>query len=436
MAAHTLPAGSAVQPLTPEEARAEILAAGERQPPGWLLPLFGMLAIVGFGWFAVRVASGDDPHPWRIYLQNLMLFTGIAQGAVMYTVAMTVAKAKWGRPVRRLAESFVLFLPVAFLLSLPLYGVMDQLWPWVEHPVEAKQAYLNPGFFTIRGVVGMLLLFGLSLCFVYHSLRPEVGRLRDSVQGRRRDVYDRLSAGWRGDVEEAERSDARRTLLAPILALVFAVTYSLLAWDYLMSLDPHWYSTLFGAWIFMSAFLSGIAATGILVAWVPRWLGLERYWTPSHRHDQGKMTFAFATFWAYLTWSQFIVIWYGKLAEDWPYLLHRGQHYPAVVIAMLLLVWFIPWVGLMGIAPKRNPVTLSLFSGILLLGLWVKLWLLIVPSVSPETRSMLGLDELLVTLGFAGLFALTTTLFLRTFPVLDTRDAHLIVPYRPIQPHP
>ena len=428
-------ATQAREPLTEAGARAHLLERTAFRAPGWLIPASAALAVLGFAWFVVRAASGD-PHPWRIYLLNLLLFAGIAQGAVMYTVAMTIAKAKWGRPVRRMAESFALFLPVAFLLSLPLYAVMDRLWPWVEHPVAAKAAYLNPAFFTVRGIAGMLILFTLSLAFVYLSLRPEAGLLRERASGWRRRVYDRLATGWRGEDVEAGRADARRTLLAPILALAFVVVWSIVAFDFLMSLDPHWYSTLFGAWIFMTAFLSGIAATGILVAWLPRWLDLERYFVPTHRHDQGKMTFAFATFWAYLTWAQFLVIWYGKIAEDWPYLLHRGQEYPAVVIAMVALVWFVPFVGLLGVAPKRNPVTLSLFSGIVLLGVWTQLWLVIVPSLALETRSPLGADELIITLGFSGLFVLLTLLFLRAFPALDTRGAHLVRPYRPVQPHP
>jgi hypothetical protein len=428
-------AAPAREPLTEAGAREHLFERTGFRAPGWLVPVSAALAVLGFGWFVVR-AAGGDPHPWRIYLLNLLLFAGIAQGGVMYTVAMTIAKAKWGRPVRRFAEAFALFLPAAFLLSLPLYAVMERLWPWVEHPVEQKAAYLNPAFFTVRGIAGMLILFTLSLVFVSLSLRPEAGLLRGRASGWRRRLYERLSAGWRGDDEEIARAEARRTLLAPILAVVYAVVWSFVAFDFLMSLDPHWYSTLFGAWLFMTAFLSGIAATGILVAWLPRWLGLERYFVATHRHDQGKMTFAFATFWAYLTWAQFLVIWYGKIAEDGPYLLHRGQDYPAVVIAMVALVWFVPFVGLLGVAPKRNPLTLSLFSAVILLGVWTQLWLLIVPSLSPETRSPLGADELLITLGFAGLFVLLALLFLRAFPALDTRQAHLVRPYRPVQPHP
>jgi hypothetical protein len=436
MGRYQLPEAAPEPALSEEEARAEIFATLDSRPPAWLVPLFSLLAVVGFGYFAFRLSATDDPHPWRIYLQNLMLFTGIAMGGVMYTVAMNIAKAKWGRPVRRLAESFVLFLPFAFLLSLPLYAVMERIWPWVSQPVEEKAAYLNPGFFIARGVVAMLVLFSLGLYFVYHSIRPEVGLLRNRATGWRKAWYERLAANWRGDDEEAERSTERRTVVAPILVLAFAYLYSVIAWDYLMSLDPHWFSTLFGAWIFMSAFLSGIAATSILLAWVPRWLHLERYVLPTHRHDQGKMTFAFATFWAYLTWSQIIVIWYGKMAEDWPYMLLRAEQYTAVVIAMVACVWFIPFVGLMAVTAKRNPATLTLFASISLLGLWIQLWVVIVPSVAERPRVPFGLDELLITLGFAGLFALLATLFLRTFPAIDTRIAHLVRPYRPVQPHP
>jgi hypothetical protein len=400
------------------------------------VPLFAVLAVVGFGYLVFRLVSGEDPHPWHVYLQDLMWCMGIAQGAVMYTAVMNVAKAKWGRPVRRLAESFVLFLPAAFLLSLPLYFAMNRIWPWVTHPVEANAAYLNPTFFTVRDVLAMAILFGLSLVFVRHSLRLDAGLLAGRATGWRRFLYERLSRGWRGEAEEIARAQARRTVLAPILIVVYAVTYSVLAFDYEMSLDPHWYSTLFGAWTFISAFLGGIAATGILVAWLPRWLSLERYYVPTHRHDQGKLTFAFCVFWMYLTWSQIHVIWYGKTMEDWPYLLLRQNEYAPVVIAMVAGVWFIPFVGLLGIAPKKNPVTLSLFSSVVLLGLWLQHWVVIMPSVSQAPRLPLGLDELLITCGFAGLLGLLVIAFLRAFPAIDTTVAHLVRPYRAVQPHP
>jgi hypothetical protein len=436
MGPNQLPESAAVPALSEESARAELFAKTEFRAPGWLVPLLALLAIAGFGYFLFRVAAGGDPHPWRVYLQDLMLFMGIAQGAVIYTVTMTISKSKWSRPVRRLANSFVLFLPVAFLLSLPLYFAMDRLWPWVAHPLAEKAAYLNPTFFTIRGLAAMAILFSVSLYFVYQFVRLDAGLLRGRARGWRRDLYTRLSAGWRGDAEEVAACDARRTLVAPILALVYVVTYSFVAFDYEMSLDPHWYSTLFGAWTFMAALLSGIAATGILVALLPGWLGLERYLVPTHRHDQGKMTFALATFWMYLTWSQIHVIWYGKMDEDWPYLLLRQNEYAPVVIGMVACTWFIPFIGLLGVAPKKNPATLALFSAVVLLGQWIQHWLVIVPSVASAPRLPLGLDELLITAGFGGLFGLTTLAFLRAFPAIDTTVAHLVRPYRPVQPHP
>src|SRR5690606_2536148 len=127
---------------------------------------------------------------------------------------------------------------------------------------------------------------------------------------------------------------------------------------------------LIGPYFFMAAFLGGIAATGLLSIGYTRALGHESYYGWSQRHDLGKLTFAFCVFWAYLLFSQFIVIWYGKLPVEQGFLVHRFEEpYDSIALSVFLGLFVLPFFGLLGVTPKKRPGTYGIFASIILLGL-------------------------------------------------------------------
>ena len=183
---------------------------------------------------------------------------------------------------------------------------------------------------------------------------------------------DWLGAGWIGQEAEEVRSWHRLQAISPALVLVYAVVMSMFAIDWAMSLEPHWYSTLFGGWFFMGAFWAGIAVTAVAISRVipldPDFrtaMGLQQ------RHDLGKLAFGFTVFWTYLFWSQYIVIWYGKLPWEQAWMIRRaGAPWGTLSALTILLCFLVPFVGLLGKRAKLNPKTLSLFCSVILVGMW------------------------------------------------------------------
>jgi Ni/Fe-hydrogenase subunit HybB-like protein len=188
-----------------------------------------------------------------------------------------------------------------------------------------------------------------------------------------------------------------------------------------MSLEPHWFSTLIGPFFFMAAFLSGLAATGIVSRWVARQVGHADTITITQYHDLGKLTFGFVVFWGYLFFSQYIVIWYGLLPGEQSFVVHRfSEPFGIIAKTVFLCVFIIPFFGLLGAAPKRNPRILTLFGGLILLGLWLERYLLVYPSYHiGATDVPLGWQEIGIGLFFAGLLILSVLRFLHRYPVFQ-----------------
>ncbi|MGD8277409.1 MAG: polysulfide reductase NrfD [Gemmatimonadota bacterium] len=394
-------------------ARFETLPAGLRIAIPALV-LIGAAAMVG----GVLV---DPDRAWHAYLFNWLFFTGLAQGAVMLAVVVTIAKGMWSRTIRRIALSFVAFLPIAFLLLIPMLFVAPRIFPWIAEPVAGKEAYLNLPFLVIRQLVLLGLLFGVSVVFARAALRPDLGLIKAQMSGKLAALYDRMTRNWRG--QEAEEAHAHQVLskLAPALALLYALGMSVVAFDFVMSLEPHWFSTLIGPYFFMGAFLSGLAVTGVTTLAYVRKLGMADVVSASQFHDLGKLTFGFTVFWGYLFFSQFIVIWYGLLPGEQSFVVHRFTD-PFSIIAKLvgIGVFVIPFFGLLGVAPKKNPRVLTLFGGISLFALWLERYLLVYPSYYMGAESLpLGWPEVGTALFFAGLMLGSLMWFATRFPIFQ-----------------
>ncbi len=169
--------------------------------------------------------------------------------------------------MRRVSQSFAAFLPIAFVAMLPMLTLRGSYFPWVEEmasdPVlQKKAAYLNIPFLISRNVVGLAVLFGVAIYFVYLALRPDMGLLGDSDgDPTRRTWRERLTQGWMGQEQEEVESYQRMTRIAPAFVLIYAVVLTIVSYDWVMTLEPHWASTMLGPWFFMGAFLGGITAT-------------------------------------------------------------------------------------------------------------------------------------------------------------------------------
>jgi hypothetical protein len=206
--------------------------------------------------------------------------------------------------------------------------------------------------------------------------------------------------------------------------VLFAIVGTIIAFDGIMALQPHWFSNLFGAFYFMGSFLGAHMLLALMMIYGAAHLGVSDLVSPKQRHDLGKLCFGFTVFWTYLMWAQFLVIWYGNLPEETGFVFARlwGNWLPvgkAVGIGMFI----IPFFGLLGVAPKKVRVTLAFFATVSLISLWLERYLLVMPSVSAQPGPRFELPEAGPTLLFLRLYLLSYALFARTFPMISPRLA-------------
>jgi hypothetical protein len=389
--------------------------------------LFGGMFVVGLAAFLYTL--GQDPdRAWQAYVSNWLFFTSIAMGAVAFTATTVIVKARWNWSVRRVSLSFVAFLPISFILLLPMLGLGEDYFPWIgmmaDDPiVQKKAAYLNMPFLTARNVVGTLLLFGLSIYFAYLALRPDMGLTEKETRGDegRSGWIARLTQGWKGQEVEEVRSYQRLNRLAPALIIIYAVVMSIISYDWVMSLEPHWYSTMMGPWFFMGAFLGGITVTAFTTTILKnrdkelnRAMGTQQLW------DLGKLSFAFSVFWTYLFFAQYLVIWYGKLPWEQAWIIHRSEDpWGPLSLLVIVLLFVIPFAGLIGRKAKMAPQWLWTMTLVILSGLWLEKYMMVAPSIRDRDTPIFGVQELLIGLMFLGLFVLAVRWFLSTFPIVQ-----------------
>ena len=382
-----------------------------------------VVAVLGVLLMALAFGA-DKERAWRAYHFNWLYFTSIAQGAVTLAVVVTITRGVWSRPIRRLALSFSAFLPFAWLLAIPILVGAENIFPWVADPnaiQPGKDAYLNVPFMSIR-ILGLLgLLFFLDLKFAYWALRPDLGLLRDSAPQRLQPLYARLTRDWQGQEAEELRSFKKLSVLGPAVAAVFAIAFGVVAWDFVMSLEPHWFSTMIGPYFFMGGFLGGIAATVVVsVSYVLRGNARDII-EPTTLHDIGKLMFGFCVFWAYLFYSQFIVIWYGLLPIEQAWIIHRfGMPFQPMMALVFACLFVFPFFGLMGVTPKRTPQILVFFATIVLIGLWLERYILVYPSLYSANKDIpFGWHEFGPLLFFLGMIVMAVTAFQSRFPIFQ-----------------
>lgn len=393
----------------------------------------GLLALVGAALFAMSASGAEADRAWQLFHVNWLYFTGLAGGSVAITAVHKIAKAKWSGVVLRFAQAAVAFFPVS-LLGLILiftvgyehiYGPMQEQLHSLGH---GKALWLSKPWMFGRLLVGLSALYYIGWQLIRADLLPDLADSRDNAEGRRRQRYDAMLAGFDDTAAGRSAHEERIHRLAPVYAVTYAMVFTLVAFDGIMALQPHWFSNLLGGFYFMGSFLGAHMLLALTVMYSSHQVGVWHLISPKQRHDLGKLCFGFTVFWAYLMYAQFLVIWYGNLPEETGFVFARlwGTWLP-IGRAVFLGMFVIPFIGLLGVTPKKFPVTMALFACVSLVALWLERYLLVMPSVTALEGPAFGLPELGPTLLLAGLFFLAYGLFARTFPMVSPRLAEITI---------
>jgi len=389
------------------------------------------LAILGLILFAQSLSAGNASaqRAWQLFHVNWVYFTGLAGGSVAFAAVQKVTNAKWSGLIIRFAEASVAFLPISVIGLVLIFTVgYDAIYGPMEHALHSlphsKSVWLSHNFMFARLAIGLVALTVVGWKLVREDMKPDVREIRSLVTGGRQSLYERWSADYERTTPVEHEARIRR--LAPLYVVIYAYVFTLVAFDCIMALQPHWFSNLLGGFFFMGSFLGAHMLLALLMIYGARHLGIADLVSPKQRHDLGKLCFGFTVFWTYLMWAQFLVIWYGNLPEETGFVFARlWGHWQPIGRAVFFGMFLIPFFGLLGVAPKKNRVTLAFFATVSIVSLWLERYLLIMPSITPHPSPVFGRPEGGPTLAFLGLFLLTYGLFGRMFPMLSPRLAEI-----------
>lgn len=342
-----------------------------RAPSGrmmWLVPLavgFAGLVLAGVAW------SADSQQFLFSYLVAWTSCLAITLGALFFVLIQHLTRARWSVVVRRIAECLTWGFPLLAIMFVPIALGMHDLYHWTHEDVMdpqdshfdailfGKQAYLNVPFFFVRFGIYFVLWTAISLLLYRSSLRQDLDA-DPTIPGRQRKIS---AAGL----------------------LVTALTTAFASYDFLMSLDPHWFSTIFGVYFFAASFWTAHALIALVAIIIQTGKGLDGVVTEEHYHDLGKMMFGFTVFWTYIAFSQYMLIWYGNLPEETLWYRHRLEHGWETHSAILLIFHFvIPFWVLLARRAKRNRAIMAFMAVWFLVMNWFDMHWIAMPVLHPE----------------------------------------------------
>lgn len=355
-----------------------------------------------------EAGSGDGGHhgsdPWlkRVYANlwiNNVYFTGLALIGVFFFALQYVAQAGWSAGIKRIPLAFGAWLPYAGILMLVVFFIAGHdIFHWTHHnlylPVEeggdkiiqGKAPYffwpLHAGGFPFFFVARMVIFFGV---WYLLFLKLKKVALEEDLDGGTEKWY-------------------KMRKLSAIFILFFAVSSSMSAWDWVMSIDTHWFSTMFGWYMFASWWVSGLALVAFIVVLLKD-QGYLSIVNANHLHDLGKFIFAFSIFWTYVWFSQFLLIYYANIPEETIYFVERwkNEHYAPLFFFNLIVNFFLPFLILMPRDAKRHSRFIKVVAPIVMIGHWLDFYMMITPGTLKDGGGF-GFLEMGLMFIYAGAF--------------------------------
>ncbi len=335
--------------------------------------------LLGLVCLVITYVTDDAYHSrfWSNFLHNSVFFTGIGFLAVFVLSAKFLALSGWHSIFKRVWESFALFLGVGIVLMAiiiaGLWGHLHHLYHWsdaeaVKHDeiLAGKSGFLNPFIYT-------LFTFVILAVWLFFARRIRTLSLREDAEGGPLNFF----------------FHKRMKVLGAIFLPVGGFTSAAVVWLWVMSVDAHWYSTLY-AWYTTASWMVSMVAITILLLIYLKSLGYYQQVTANHLHDLGKYMFAFSIFWTYLWFSQYMLIWYGNIGEETVYFQTRIREYPALFYGNIVINFLLPFLILIRNDTKRKVGTLVFTATLVLVGHWIDFFQMIKPGVLQTAMEAAG----------------------------------------------
>jgi hypothetical protein len=364
------------------------------------------LILIGCG-AAIYGLRTAPQQAWPHLLLDSFYLALLGLAALFFLVSQRVTGARWSAALRRIPESIMLLLPGGSVLIIALFFGADRLFPWMQPgffahapAIAGKVSYLRPSGVFARTIISLALWTGFCLLMRRTSLQ------QDGQPERNLELHRRLVNS------------------AVCFTPIFAITFTLFVFDWIISLEPNWFSTMFAIYLFAGTFVQGIAAVTLAAVVLQRG-PMREVVSEHHLHDLGKMLFAFSTFWAYIWVCQYLLIWYGNLPEEITHYVTRTSGPWGYLFALnFIMNWIVPFTLLLSIPAKRSVKMLLGISSLLLIGHWLDLYLLIMPSFMPAPRMTIW--QLLIAAGFGGVVYLSVVWALGRARLVPVNDPVLV----------
>ena len=365
--------------------------------------LASVVAAAGLTMLVIGLFRTPD-RAWANYLLNNYYFLSLSLGAAFFLTIQYITQSGWASGFNRISESMMAYIPFAAIFFLLLFFGMHNLYHWshegaIEGDVllQHKSPYLNTPFFYIRTIIYFGLWISLTMALRNFSLKEDVA----------------------GGLEYFKKSHK----YSKILLFVFAITLLFSSIDWIMSLSPHWYSTVFAFKSIVSAFLHGVSIMVLVVLLLHR-KGYFSFMNKFHLHDFSRYIFMLAILWGYLWFVQFMIIWYANIPEETVYYYSRWQEgWKILFFSEIILNWGLPFMILLPVAASRSKIAIWIVIILLIVGQYVEQYLQIMPQVTGKLQ--FGLLEIGSFLGYAGLFALIVSISLGKARIIPINHPYL-----------
>jgi hypothetical protein len=353
---------------------------------------------------AVGVLCGLMWQPsltWASLLMAGYLLTGFGLAGIVFVAIQYACGAGWSTAFRRVPEAMAAILPIGAALLAIVFLCHPSSYPWTSHPPHRgfQELWLRWPFFLARAFLYIAAWTAFALMITRTSSRQD----RDN------------------DIAHTRRN----VRISVIFLLVFAVTFWLASFDWIMSLEPEWASTIFGIYNFAGMFSGGLALLIVLVLWLRQSGPLRDFVNEEHLHDLGKLLFAFSTFWMYIWFSQYMLIWYADISEETAYYIARLHNaWAPLFLLNMILNWAIPFAALLPRGTKRSARALGRVAVVVLAGRLLDVYLLIAPPLI-GSRPAFGIGTAGVLAGAAGLAVLAFHRGIREAAPVPLNDPYL-----------
>ncbi|MFZ1685486.1 MAG: hypothetical protein WAU88_15320 [Candidatus Zixiibacteriota bacterium] len=343
-----------------------------------------IVAVVGLALSAVGYVV-DSEQFFFAYLTAFTFWMTLSLGSLFFVMLHHLVGATWSVVIRRLAESLMATIPYMAILFIPVLLGVHHLYHWSHPEVVAadpllmkKSAFLNIPFFVIRAIIYFFVWSALAHLLYKNSIKQDTA-------------------------PSTELTQKLKTISAPGMIL-FALTSTLAGFDWLMSLEPHWYSTIFGVYFFAGGLVGAISLMTVMAAFVQSRGVLRGTITVEHYHDLGKLMFAFIIFWTYIGFSQYFLIWYGNIPEETIWYLQRWEGGWKTISMIILFGHFaIPFTLLNFRSAKRTLTPLVIMGVWIIVMHWFDHYWMVLPTHLPKGASISWI-EIVATFGIGGVF--------------------------------